>query len=74
MPETATHTKDKRMPRSTQSSRNVPPGSETVPRFAPSPSFLGSAFAEEILEDFRQGLEGVNLKAETPRKRTRKKG
>jgi len=51
---------------------NVPHETEAIPRFALSAAALGSAFAEQILEDFRNDLEGVNLKAKTPQKRARK--
>lgn len=67
MPETATHSKDKRMPKPDPRSRNVPQGNETVPRFAPSARFLGSAFAEEILREFRKELEGVKLRGARPK-------
>ena len=52
---------------------NVPQGTEAIPRFAPSASALGAACAQQILEGFRKQLEGVDLKAEAPQKRTRKK-
>jgi len=51
---------------------NVPRGTDAIPRFAPSAAALGSAFAEQILEDFRHDLEGVDLKAKSPQKRARK--
>lgn len=52
---------------------NAPPGTESNPRFAPSPADLGAACARQILEDFRKKLEGVDLKAGTGKKHTRKK-
>ncbi len=52
---------------------NVPHGTEAIPRFAPSSAALGAACAQQILEEFRKELEGVDLKAEMPKKRTRKK-
>ena len=52
---------------------NVPHGTEAIPRFAPSAAALGAACAQQILEEFRKGLEGVDLKAEAPQKRARKK-
>jgi hypothetical protein len=42
-------------------------GAETVPRFAPSADALGSAFAEEILDQLRKELESVDLKTSPKR-------
>ncbi len=36
-----------------------------LPRFAPSPTALGEALAERILEGFRKDLESVDLRAKT---------
>ncbi len=52
---------------------HAPPGTESNPRFAPSPDDLGAASAQQILDEFRKQLEGVDLKAEAPKKRARKK-
>ncbi len=52
---------------------NVPHGTEAIPRFAPSSAALGAATAQQILEELRKQLEGVDLKAEMPKKRVRKK-
>jgi hypothetical protein len=55
---------------------DVPHGTEAIPRFQPSASALGAACAQQILEEFRKDLEGVDLKAtraKSPQKRTRKK-
>jgi len=52
---------------------NVPHGTEGIPRFQPSAAALGAATAQQILEELRKQLEGVNLKAEMPKKRARKK-
>ncbi len=52
---------------------NVPHGTEGIPRFAPSAAALGAASAQQILDELRKQLEGVDLKAETPKKRARKK-
>ena len=55
---------------------NAPPGTESNPRFAPSPADLGAACAQQILEELRKQLEGVDLraeKAEHEKKRARKK-
>jgi hypothetical protein len=41
----------------------VPQGIEAIPRFAPSAAALGAASAQQILEEFRKDLEGVDLKA-----------
>jgi len=50
---------------------DVPLGTEGIPRF--QPSALGAATAQQTLEELRKQLEGINLKAEAPKKRTRKK-
>jgi len=52
---------------------HIPPGTESNPRFAPSPADLGAACAQQILDELRKQLEGVDLKAEAPKKRVRKK-
>ncbi len=60
----------------TRRQSNVPQGTEAIPRFAPSAAALGAACAQQILEEFRKGLEGVDLRAEKakpPQKRMRKK-
>ena len=72
MPETTPQTKGRKTPRAAQRTRTTPLGAETVPRFAPSASSLGAAYAEQILEGFRKELEDVDLKA-SPKKRTRSK-
>ncbi len=45
---------------------NVPLGTEAIPRFAPTSAALGAACAQQILEEFRKMLEGVDLRAEAP--------
>ena len=72
MPEATAQNKSKKSPRATQRPSAVPVGNETVPRFAPSSSSLGSAYAERILEEFRKELQGVDLKA-TKTKRPKSK-
>lgn len=55
---------------------NVPHGTEAIPRFAPSAAALGAACAQQILDEFRKDLEGVDLKAKktkSPEKQKRKK-
>jgi len=52
---------------------NVPPETEGIPRFQPSAAALGFATAQQILDELRKQLEGVDLKTEAPKKRTRKK-
>ncbi len=42
---------------------DVPPGTQAIPRFAPSAAALGAACAQQILEEFRKDLEGVGLGA-----------
>ncbi len=49
---------------------NVPHGTEAIPRFAPSSAALGAACAQQILEEFRKELEGVDLKANAQKKRS----
>ncbi len=53
---------------------DVPQGTEAIPRFAPSAAALGGATcAQQILEESRKEPEGIDLRAEAPQKRTRKK-
>ena len=52
---------------------NVPFGTEDIPRFQPSAAALGAATAQQILDELRKQLVGVDLKAEAPKKRMRKK-
>jgi hypothetical protein len=43
----------------------TPSDIESLPRFAPSPTALGEALADRILEGFRKDLESVDLRAKT---------
>ena len=55
---------------------NVPHGTEGIPRSQPSAAALDAASAQQILEELRKQLEGVDLKAEKvepAKRRTRKK-
>jgi hypothetical protein len=52
---------------------NVPQGTEAIPRFAPSAAALGAACAQQILEEFRKDLEGVDLKATKAKPQQKKK-
>ena len=52
---------------------DVPLGTEGILRFQPSAAALGAATAQQILDELRKQLEGVDLKAEAPKKRVRKK-
>ena len=55
---------------------NVPHGTEAIPRFQPSAAALGAACAQQILDQFRKDLEGVDLKVKKtkpPQKQKRKK-
>ncbi len=52
---------------------NVPHGTEGIPRFQPSAAALGAATAQQILDELRKQLEGVDLKNDAPKKRARKK-
>ena len=52
---------------------NVPLGTEGIPRFQPSAAALGAASAQQILDELRKQLEGVDLKKDAPKKRARKK-
>ncbi len=47
---------------------HIPPGTESNPRFAPSAAELGAACAQQILEEFRKGIEGVDLRASSAKK------
>ena len=51
---------------------DVPPGTEGIPRFQPSAAALGAATAQQILDELRKQLEGVDLRKDAPRKRTQK--
>jgi len=51
---------------------NVPLGTEDIPRFQPSAAALGAATAQQILDELRKQLEGVDLRKDAPRKRTQK--
>jgi len=53
---------------------NVPHGTEGIPRFQPSAAALGAATAQQILDELRKQLEGVDLKKDAPKKRVSKKG
>lgn len=72
MPETSPQSTVRKRPRSGRRSRWVPLGAETIPRFAPSDSALGAAFAAELLEELRKELEGIDLTALQPKKRARR--
>ena len=52
---------------------NVPHGTEAIPRFQPSAAALGAATAQQILDELRKQLEGVDLKKDAPKKRASKK-
>lgn len=52
---------------------SIPRGTEGIPRFQPLATALGAATAQQIFDDLRKPLEGVDLKAEAPKKRARKK-
>ena len=52
---------------------NVPHGTEGIPRFQPSAAALGAATAQEILDELRKQLEGVDLKKDAPKRRASKK-
>jgi hypothetical protein len=43
------------------------------PFFQPSAAALGAATAQQILDELRKQLEGVDLKNDAPKKRARKK-
>jgi len=47
----------------------TPSDIESLPRFAPSPTDLGEALAEQILEGFRKDLESVDLRAKSTKRR-----
>lgn len=70
MPETPTTRTARKPQRPRPRSRTTPLGAETAARLAPSATSLGSAYAEQILEGFRRELEGVDLKASKPAKRS----
>lgn len=52
---------------------SIPRGTEGIPRFQPSAAALGAATAQQILDELRKQLEGVDLKRDAPKKRARKK-
>jgi len=52
---------------------NVPHGTEGIPRFRPSAAALGAATAQQILDELRKQLEGVDLKKDAPKIRASKK-
>jgi len=53
---------------------DVPLGTKGIPRFQPSAAALGAATAQQILDELRKQLEGVDLKKDAPKKRVSKKG
>jgi len=53
---------------------DVPLGTKGIPRFQPSAAALGAASAQQILDELRKQLEGVDLKKDAPKKRVSKKG
>jgi hypothetical protein len=60
--------------RSSESSDLAPVhGTEGIPRFQPSAAALGAATAQQILDELRKQLEGVDLKKDAPKKRASKK-
>ncbi len=52
---------------------SVPRGTEGIPRFQPSAAAIGAATGQQILDELRAQLEGVDLKKDAPKKRERKK-
>jgi len=58
---------------STTSRSAAPSDIGALPRFGPSPTAQGEAFAEQILEGFRKDLESISLRPK-PHKRTATRG
>jgi len=57
-----------------KSPADVPFGTEGIPHaFSPQRAALGAATAQQILDELRKQLDGVDLKAEAGKKRARMK-
>ena len=52
---------------------NVPHGTEAIPRFAPSAAALGAVCAQQILDELRKELEGIDLRAAKPKRTENRK-
>ncbi len=68
---TMKNSKRTRPPSRTRSA--IPSDIAFLPRLAPSPTGLGEALAEQILDGFRKDLETDHLRARTTKRRARRK-
>jgi len=70
MPGRATAVKNTKQTGAASRARSATPSDiESLPRFAPSPTALGEALAEQILEGFRKDLESVDLRVRSTKRR-----